>query len=574
MINSNRYILGINSAYHESSACLINNGQIVIAIEEERLNRIKHAKPARIDNPDVLPLKSIQLCLEKAGISFQDIDQIGYSFNPKRRLLNKDVQELCIDGNWGSESGEDLFYQKLQQVTQVLSDFADEDVSKKFKWLDHHLCHAASAYFVSPYEDAAVLVVDGIGEFESTTLYQGKANKLSKLNSINYPNSLGFLWEKMAEFLGFSEYDACKIMGLASYGHYSYYYNTFKKFIHTGPETFALDNNVLRFRVDDFSGLEELFGQRRQADEKLEERHTDIAAALQKITEEIVLELAHDLYRRTNSKNLCLAGGVGLNCVCNGVLQEHSPYENIYIQPAAHDAGTAIGAAYILWNQVLGHPKTYIMDNPYLGPEYTDDQIKTVLDLNNVKYSYHENIEEVTAKLIAEGYILGWVQGRAEIGPRALGNRSLLADARHPYMKDIINMKVKNREGFRPLAPSILAEKAEEWFRIPNRQLASNFMLFTYEALKSKQKLIPAVTHVDGTSRIQTVQKSSNPKYHKLIEEFEKITGVPMVLNTSLNKLEPVVCSPQDAVNTMKKASLCYFPHSAAPQMKHRRPHS
>ncbi|ELS02603.1 putative carbamoyl transferase, NodU family [Xenococcus sp. PCC 7305] len=559
MNNPNKYILGINSAYHESSACLINNGQVVIAVEEERLNRIKHAKPAKVDNPHILPFKSIQLCLDKAGIGFQDIDQIGYSFNPERRLLNRDLQQPCIDGDWGSKSGEELFYQKLQEIIQILSDFAGEDLSRKLKWLDHHLCHAASAYFVSPYEDAAVLVIDGIGEFESTTMYQGKGNKLSELNSIKYPNSLGFLWEKMAEFLGFSEYDACKIMGLASYGHYSYYYNTFKQFIQTGPGSFSIDNDVLQFRLNEFTGLERLFGAKRAADQELAERHTDIAAALQKITEEIVLELGADLYRRTKSKNLCLAGGVALNCVCNGVLQEHSPYENIYIQPAAHDAGTAIGAAYILWNQVLDNPKTYVMDNPYLGPEYTDDEIRDVLDSQNLKYSYHENIEEVAAGLIAKGYIIGWFQGKAEIGPRALGNRSLLADPRHPYMKDIINMKVKKREGFRPFAPSVLAEKADEWFRIPNRQNPSNFMLIAYDVLKHQQELIPAVTHVDGTSRVQTVEKSFNSKYHKLIEEFEKITNIPIVLNTSLNKMEPVVCSPEDAVNTMKKAHLYYL---------------
>ncbi|ELS02563.1 putative carbamoyl transferase, NodU family [Xenococcus sp. PCC 7305] len=560
MSNSDRYILGINSAYHESSACLIDNGQLVIAIEEERLNRVKHAKPAKVDNPHVLPLKSIQLCLEKAGISFQDIDLIGYSFNPEMRLSkNKDLQEPCIDGDWGSESGEELFYRKLQEVTQILSNFAGVDVSRKFKWLDHHLCHAASAYFVSPYEEAAVLVVDGIGEFESTTLYKGKGNKLSKLNSIDYPNSLGFLWEKMSEFLGFSEYDACKVMGLASFGHYSYYYNSFKEFINTKSGNFSIDNDIIKFRINDFSALEELFGPRRIAGQELEERHTDIAASLQKITEEIILDLAVDLHHRTKSNNLCLAGGVSLNCVVNGILQEHSSFENIYIQPAANDAGTAIGAAYILWNQVLGNSKNYIMDNPYLGPEYTAEEIETVLDNNNLKYSYHENIEEVTAKLIAQGYIIGWFQGRSEIGPRALGNRSLLADPRHPYMKDIINMKVKKREGFRPFAPSVLAEKADEWFKIPNKQLSSNFMLIAYDVLKNKQKTIPAVTHVDGTSRIQTVQSSSNPKYHKLIKEFEKITEVPILLNTSLNKLEPIVCSPQDAVNTMKKANLYYL---------------
>ena len=559
MNNSDQYILGINSAYHESAACLIKNGQVIMAIEEERLNRIKHAKPAQIDNPHILPFKSIQLCLDNAGIGFQDIDQIGFSFNPKRRLSNRDPQQPYIDGEWGSQAGEELFYQNLQKVTKNLSDFAGADVSKKFKWLNHHLCHAASAYFVSPYEDAAVLVIDGIGEFESTTMYHGKGNKLSELHSIHYPNSLGFLWEKMAEFLGFSEYDACKIMGLASYGHYSYYYNAFKQFIQTGPGNFSIDNSILQFRLNDFSGLEGLFGAKRTADQELEERHTDIAAALQKITEEIVLELGADLHRRTKSKNLCLAGGVALNCVCNGVLQEHSVYENIYIQPAAHDAGTAIGAAYILWNQILDNPKTYVMDNPYVGPEYSNNEIQKVLDSHKLKYSYHANIEEVTAKLIAKGYIIGWFQGRAEIGPRALGNRSLLADPRHPYMKDIINMKVKKREGFRPFAPSVLAEKADEWFRIPSKQSPSNFMLVAYDVLKNKQELIPAVTHVDGTSRVQTVEKSFNAKYHKLIAEFDKITNIPIVLNTSLNKMEPVVCSPEDAVRTMKKAHLYYL---------------
>jgi len=559
MNNSAKYILGINSAYHESSACLIKNGRVVMAIEEERLNRIKHAKPAQIDNPHILPFKSIQLCLDTAGITFKDIDQIGYSFNPERRLANRDDSQSYTDGDWGSQSGEELFYQNLKKVTKLLSEFAGEDVSKKFKWLNHHLCHAASTYFVSPYEDAAVLIIDGIGEFESTTMYHGKGNKLQELHSINYPNSLGFLWEKMAEFLGFSEYDACKIMGLASYGHYSYYYNTFKQFIKTGPGDFSIDNDILQFRLNDFTGLEGLFGPRRTAGKELEERHTDIAAALQKITEEIVLELAVDLHRRTKSKNLCLAGGVTLNCVCNGVLQEHSPYENIYIQPAAHDAGTAIGAAYMLWNQVLNNPKTYVMDNPYVGPEYSNDEIKTVLDNNNLKHSYHENIEEVAAQLIAKGYVIGWFQGKAEIGPRALGNRSLLADPRHPYMKDIINIQVKKREVFRPFAPSVLSEKADEWFRIPNRQSPSNFMLAAYDVLKNKQELIPAVTHVDGTSRVQTVEKTFNSRYHKLIGEFEKLTNIPIVLNTSLNKMEPVACSPEDAVNTMKKAQLYYL---------------
>ena len=559
MSQPKKYVLGINSAYHESSVCLIENGKIIIAIEEERLNRVKHAKPAKVDNPNIIPVKSIQFCLEKAGIDWQEVAQIGYSFNPEKRLINKDFSEPCIQGDWGSVSGEELFYQKLKEIPQQLSDLAKEDITQKFRWLDHHLCHAASTYFVSPYEEAAVLVIDGIGEFESTTLYQGKNNKLSKLKSIDYPNSIGFLWEKIAEFLGFTEYDACKVMGLASYGHFSYYYDQFKNFITVEQGNFKINNDILKFRVDDFSQLEKFLDKKRQPDEKLEERHADIAAALQKITEEIILELANYLHAKTGSKNLCLAGGVSLNCVANGILQAQSPYQNIYIQPAAHDAGTAIGAAYIIWNQILGYPKNYVMDNAYLGPEYSESEIKSVLDRNNLKYSYHENIEEVTAKLIADGYIIGWFQGRAEMGPRALGNRSLLADPRNPNMKDWINMKVKKREDFRPFAPSVLAEKAEEWFNIPSKQLCSDFMLFAYEVKENKRAMIPAVTHVDGTSRIQTVRELTNTKYYKLISEFTKITGIPLVLNTSLNKLEPIVCSPQDAVNTMKKANLYYL---------------
>ena len=553
------YILGINAAYHESSACLIHNGEIILALEEERLNRIKHTKPARVDNADELPIGAIELCLETAGITWQEIDRIGYSFDPIKRLKNKDYSEPVLPGDWGSTEGEQLFYEKLQQVPQKLSQLAREDITAKFEWLDHHLCHAGSAYFVSPYDDAAVLVVDGIGEFESTTFYHGKGNRLNKLKTIDYPNSLGFLWEKFAEFLGFSEYDACKVMGLASYGNFKYYDREFRQLLTLESGSFQLDPKILQFRVHDFSELEKLFGPQREPGGPLEERHMDIAATLQKVTEEVLLELANDLHHRTGSPNLCLAGGVALNCVANRVLQEKTPFQNIYIQPAANDAGTAIGAAYAIWHQMLGQPRNYVMERPYLGPEYSDEKIQTVLDAHHLNYRRCDNIEATAAKLVAQGNIVGWFQDRMEMGPRALGSRTLLADPRNPNMRDILNHKVKHREHFRPFAPSVLADKAQAWFCIEDSQMPSDFMLFAYEVRESQQDLIPAVIHVDGTSRVQTVRSQSHPKYYRLIQEFEKLTGVPIVLNTSFNDSEPIVCSPEDAVNTFGKTRIDYL---------------
>lgn len=553
------YILGINSAYHESSACMIKDGKIVAIAEEERFNRKKHAKPARVDNPDELPINAIDFCLERAGITLNEVDNIAYSFSPAKRLRNKEFNEPVTDGDWGSASGEDLFYKKLQQIPKKLSEIYVDRVTDKFHWIDHHTSHAGSAYFVSQFDKAAVLVVDGIGEIESTTLYKGEGNKLTRIKSINYPHSLGFLWEKLSKFLGFTEYDACKVMGLASYGNPKREYKHLRSFVKLNERDFNIDHNIVRFRVENYSELENLLGRKREHDEEIEERHADIAAALQKVTEEILLNLSNNLYKQTESKNLCLAGGVALNCVANSVLTEKGPFENIYIQPAAHDAGTAIGAAYFVWNQYLSNPRSFVMDHAYFGPEYSNKEIKKVLEKYNLKFAEHDNLEKVVAQLVSEGSIVGWFQGRMEVGPRALGNRTLLADPRDPKIRDTLNMKVKHREYFRPFAPSVLIEKAEEWFRIAKKSLSSDFMLFAYDVYEDKRRLIPAVTHVDGTSRIQTVRKETNPKYYKLIQEFEALTGVPVVLNTSFNDREPIVCSPQDAVNTFLKTRIDYL---------------
>jgi carbamoyltransferase len=555
------YILGINSAYHESSACLIKNGVIIAFAEEERFNRIKHGKSAKVDNPHHLPLTAIAFCLSKAGITLNQVDQIGYSFEPDRRLKHIGVAEPVVEGDWGSEQGEQVFDQHLKEVPARLSQALGSEIEPKFHWLSHHLCHASSAYFVSPFPEAAVLSIDGIGEFATTYLGYGQGNQLKAIQELQYPNSLGFLWEKLSKFLGFDEYDACKVMGLASYGNPDRYYESFRRFIQIqNYGSFTIDNDVLRFRVEDYSQLEATFGvKQRDRNEQLQPEHSDIAATLQKITEEVVLELANYLHHETNSQYLCIAGGVGLNCVANTVIQARSPFQEIYIQPAANDAGTAIGAAFYLWNQALNQPRSYVMDNPYLGPEYTDNQIQQVLESHQLAYSHHPEIETITAKLLAEGHIVAWFQGRMEAGPRALGNRSLLADPRNPNVREILNLKVKHRENFRPFAPSILAEKVDEWFEVAGKSISSDWMLFAYRAQSAKSEQIPAVLHVDGTSRVQTVKQTTNPKYHKLISEFEQLTHVPILLNTSFNDREPIVCSPEDAVNTFLKTKIDYL---------------
>lgn len=536
---------------------------MVAVAEEERFNRIKHAKPAQIDNPDELPINTINFCLEKAGITLAEVDYIASSFSPAKRLRNKgrnkEFHDLVIEGDWGSNTGESLFYEKLRQVPQKLSDIYELDMRERFHWIDHHTSHAGSAYFVSPFEEAAILVVDGIGEIESTTLSKGEGNKIRLLKSINYPHSLGFLWEKLSIFLGFTEYDAGKVMGLASYGDPNRYYDTLRQFVNVGTRGFTVDHTVVRFRGNDHSGLEQILGRKRDPHDELEERHADIAAALQRITEEILLKLAHHLSESTGSSNVCLAGGVALNCVANSILLEKGPFKDVYIQPAAHDAGTAIGAAYFIWNHQLGNPRSFVMDHAYFGPEYSQEEIRQALDENRLTYVHVEEIEKEVAKLVADGNVVGWFQGRMEVGPRALGNRSLLADPRNPKMRDILNMKVKHREYFRPFAPSVLVDNADDWFSIPQKSISSDFMLFAYRVNDEKKGVISAVTHVDGTSRIQTVREGTNPKYYKLIQEFEALTGVPLILNTSFNDREPIVCSPQDAVSTFLKTRIDYL---------------
>jgi carbamoyltransferase len=556
-------VLGLNFTYHELSACLLKNGQLVAAVEEERFTRIKRGKPALVDNPDVLPLHAIEYCLGLMNIHLSEVDHITFSFFPPERLKNINSDPYFEEGNWGSKSGEELFNKKILAVPEKLSAVAGVDLTPKIQWVPHHICHASSSFYVSPFKEAAILSIDGIGEIASTWLGHGTNHTIKSTGEVTYPNSVGFVWEKMSQFLGFSEYDSAKVMGLSAYGNPDRFYPVFQQLIDVSRRgTFVVDHDVFRFRVPDFTALEEKFGVKKiPTPAARTSDHEDIAAALQKITNDVVLHLAKYLSEETGSRHLCLAGGVALNCVANAEVMKSGLFDKIYVQPAANDAGTALGGACYLWHQVLGNERGFIMDHAYWGPGFSDNEIEEALKKAQVLYEKQENVEQATAKHLAEGAIIGWFQGRCEWGPRALGNRSLLADPRKIKMKEILNERIKKRELFRPFAPSVLAEDVEEWFATPQNctSLSTEFMEINFEARETKRNLIPAVVHVDGTSRAQVVSKKTNQKYHKLITEFKKITGVPLLLNTSFNDNEPIVCTPQDAVNTFLRTKMDYL---------------
>jgi carbamoyltransferase len=554
------YILGINSAYHESSACLIQDGQLIAAVEEERFNRVKHGKSAQIDNPQEIPARSINYCLAAGGITFAEVAHVGFAFDPELRLRNIGQEPMSRRDTWGGEAGELRFHNLLVTIPDLLKTKLGMSNGTRFRWVKHHLCHAGSAYYVSPFTKAAILTIDGIGEFATTQAAIGAGNQIKVLWEINYPNSLGFLWEKMSRFLGFGEYDACKVMGLAAYGKANWHTEVFHKLVQFTHDGFLVDGALMQFRqFDNFSGLEQVLGPRRTPRAPLEQRHKDIAACLQQTTEEAVLHLARRLKLEADTENLCLAGGVTLNCRANQMLQEKGPFNNVFVQPAAHDAGTSLGAAYWIWNQELGHPRAPVMSNAYLGPAYGDVDLEAAIQSSGLGYHRSGRVVEETAKLLADGNIVGWFQGRMELGPRALGNRSLLADPRDPQVRDKLNKKVKHRESFRPFGPSITEEAAPDWFQLPPNHSVpspSDFMLSTQAIRPEQIQRIPAVAHYDNTSRIHIVRKDINPRYHALLSTFGALTGVPLLLNTSFNDDEPIVCSPSDAVNTFRRTQI------------------
>jgi carbamoyltransferase len=551
------YTLGINAVFHDSAACILQDGVLLAAAEEERFTHIKHGKRPIPFSVYELPFHAIDYCLAVAGIHLNDVDHIAYSFDPYL-LLNEELVEqgemkLPLKPKNAGDSKEwlnpwdPLFLSYVVNAPEYLRDGWPHHLQPRFigsnidtsKWhfVDHHLSHAASAFHASPYRNAAVLTIDGRGEKATTSYYVGKDNDLTCIGQVNMPHSLGLLYEKVTTHLGFlHSSDEYKVMALASYGKPTFE-KEFQSMIHVhGNGQYTIDDV-------DFTAL---FGPPRRKGDEFTAHHFNIAHSLQKVLQETVLHLVNWLYDETQEETLCMAGGVALNCVMNAYLRDKSRFKNIWVQPAAGDAGTALGAA--LWVDAKERgtsARAFEMNHAYWGPDFSDEAIEKFLTWAKVPYRKVDDVARETASILAQNKIIGWYQGRMEFGPRALGSRSILASPISPEMQGRLN-EVKDREDFRPVAPVVLEEDANEWF---NDAHYSPFMLFVYPVREDKAERIPAVRHVDGTARIQTVNQRQHPAYHNLLTEFKKLTGVPVLVNTSFNTLgKPIVSSPRDAV--------------------------
>ncbi len=572
------YILGISAYYHDSAACLIKDGEIVAAAQEERFTRIKHDSG--------FPTNAIKYCLDEAGIEPRQLDYVAFYDKPflKFERLLETYLAFAPRGFKSFAASMPVWIKEKLFQKYVIAKELTQILGKDVNWLEHllfsehHLSHAASAFFPSPFEEAAVLTMDGVGEWTTTSLAIGKGNSLKVTKEIHFPHSLGLLYSALTYYTGFKvnsgEY---KVMGLAPYGEPTFVDKIKENLIDIKDDgSFQLDMSYFDYctgltmtnkRFDNLFG-----GPPRESEGELTQREMDLAASIQKITEEVVVKLARNVAKDTGQKNFCLAGGVALNCVANGILLRENIFDKIWIQPAAGDAGGALGAALGTYYIMLGKPRTSngsmdAMRGSYLGPDFNSNDIKERLTRlgANFKELSDDELVNTTAQKLADGKAIGWMNGRMEFGPRALGGRSIIADPRSPSMQKLLNLKVKYRESFRPFAPSILREDVNKWFEIdgdsPYMLLVANVVeskrrtmskeeqnLFGIDKLNVPRSEIPAITHVDYSARIQTVHKETNPRYHAVISRFKELTGCPVVVNTSFNvRGEPIVCTPDDA---------------------------
>ncbi len=563
------YILGINAWHGDASATLIKNGEVILAVEEERLNRKKHYAG--------FPTLSIKACLDKANISITDVAHICTSTKPSANLKQKVLYSLKrvtrIHSMLRDRIGK---VAKTKDLRTILADelgVAKEDLTAEIHNIEHHLAHMASAFFVSPFDDAAILSLDGMGDFVSAKWGEGSGTTISTEGQIEYPHSMGFLYTAITQFLGFPHYgDEGKVMGLAPYGKPEYM-DQFRELLKTYPDKMGYELNLTYFRHhaegiqmqwDDgppsigkmySEKMTELLGPARKPKTEITEKHQNIAASLQLRIEEVAFDLLQKLQKSTGKKALCLAGGVSLNSVMNGKILMNTDFEDVYIHPNAGDGGTSLGAAFYVYNQLLSQERKQPLEHAYLGLSFSDDEISEALK-NAVLESKKLTSDELytqTAKEIADGNVVGWFQGEMEWGPRALGNRSIVADPRRSDMKDVLNARIKRRESFRPFAPSVLEEHTSNFFE---QDYPAPAMLMVYQVREEKRKLVPAITHVDGSGRLQTVRKEHNERYYKLISAFHKLTEVPMLLNTSFNENEPVVCRPEEAIDCFLRTKM------------------
>ena len=565
-----RKILGINAFHADASAAAVADGRFVAGVEEERFRRVKHWAG--------FPEKALRFCLGELGAGeVGEVDALAVSRQPRAYLLRKALLALANPRSLRRAAG------RARNLAQVGS--LEERVAAVFGRsprvhpVEHHLAHVASAFFCSPFEEAMCLTVDGFGDFVSTMMAVGRGSSVEVLDRVHFPHSLGLFYTAITQYLGFLGFgDEYKVMGLAAYGEPSFARELETVVPRREDGTFALDLRYFRHLSEGVDmtwedgspelglvytpALEELLGPARRPGEELTQRHKDLAASLQKVYEDRFFALVRSLQRRTGLKRLALAGGCAMNSLANGRLFDRTDVQEVWIQSAAGDAGTSLGAALWVHHAVLGAPRNgFVMEHSYWGPRYGEEEARNALaaaipesagrdglwgEVRVESVRDEDRLAEQTAAAIARGEVIGWYQGRSEWGPRALGNRSILADPRRSDMKNILNLKIKRRESFRPFAPSVLEERTGEWFTIDH---PDPFMIKVYPLRPEKRPLVPAVTHVDGTGRLQTVSKRVNPRYWKLIAAFERLTAVPMVVNTSFNENEPIVNTPQEALD-------------------------
>jgi carbamoyltransferase len=577
-------ILGVSCYYHDAAAALLRDGQLLAAAEEERFSRKKHDYD--------FPKNAIRFCLEAGGVRGADLDYVVFFEKPFRkfdRILASVLETYPRSWKVFRESIITWMIDKLWVASTLESELGVH--KDRVLFCEHHLSHAAGAFLCSPFDEAAILTVDGVGEWVTGTCGVGRGNEIRLTKQMQFPHSLGLLYSAFTAFLGFEVNEGeYKVMGMAPYGQPRYVDKVWKLVHQNNDGSFWLDMDYFSFHhstdrtfnsrfVDLFgeprspkmlfftasTGFPKYYGERPPNYEelsRLNQHYADIASSIQRVTEELLLGMARQVQHETGLKRLCLAGGVGLNSVANSRILRETPFEELYIQPAAGDGGGAVGAALWAYNTLLGKPRTFTMEHAYWGRAYSADEVGSFLKDHSIPHCLIENQDklfDLVVERLMQGKVVGWFQGRFEWGPRALGSRSILADARNPEMKDIVNAKIKFREPYRPFAPSVLAECAERYFELPNatQHYPARYMLYVVPVRQSQQATLPAITHVDGTGRLQTVFKNQSPRYYSLIERFGQATGVPVLLNTSFNlKGEPIVNTPANAFNTFSKSEM------------------
>jgi len=551
-------ILGLNAYHGDSAACIFRDGELVAAIEEERLRRVKHWAG--------FPSEAIKFCLDECGIRIQDVDYVTISRDPSANVYKKITHSLKNLVGLKTLKGRLKNTRKVSSIKRELAGvfgIVEEDIKAEIHNIEHHRSHMASAFFASPFKESAILSIDGFGDFTSTMIGAGCGTEIEVLDNVIYPHSVGVFYTAFTQFLGFRHYgDEYKVMGLSPYGKPTLVdkvkdvlifkknglFEINKKYFKHPKEGVSMSwENGDPFIENIFSDyMVEIFGKARLKDEEITQFHKDMASSIQKVTEELIFHILNHLQRRTGLKNICIAGGVAQNSVANGKILDNTSFEKMYIPPAGHDAGTAIGSALWLYNHIQGNDRIEPMRHSYLGSQFSDEKIEEFLKSENIEYKRYSDEElndKVSDCLISAG-VVGWFQGRAEFGPRALGHRSIIADPTRDDAKEILNLKIKRREAFRPFAPSILKEHVVEYFEKVDEV---PFMEKVFQIKEGKRELLSAVTHVDGSGRLQTVDKNIDPKYYNLIHNFYKKSGVPILLNTSFNENEPIVNTPAEA---------------------------